>query len=111
MNILLLFINIATESFNKPYLLKGFSFLNLLMISDYQLVINVFLIVTIIVLLFFLVVIAKNLKGLKKSSQANQTSGKEWINEKLSDFNTQQLDALIQKINKVKNDQPIKPEN
>ncbi|MBU0695939.1 MAG: hypothetical protein KKE39_05360 [Bacteroidetes bacterium] len=63
--------------------------------------------------LLILVVLAFRLiRGAKKLNEAahqNKKDGAEWINHKLYDFNADQLEILIKKVNKLENDNQSKP--
>ncbi len=76
--------------------------------QNYELLINTLIVVAVIVLLVFLVVIYNSFQSLKESTQQSNKTGARWINQKLYDFDGEQLTTLIKKIKKVnKNDQHI----
>lgn len=58
-----------------------------------------------IVLAFFLIRGAKN---LNESVPQDKKDGAEWINHKLYDFNSDQLEILIKEVNKLENDNQAK---
>lgn len=97
--------------FKKLYLL-GFSALTPTVLlanpatgQSYTYLVNIFIGLAVVVLIAFVLIIGKSLKSLQESSHQQTRNGGVWINQKLYDFDADQLKVLIKKINKEgKND-------
>lgn len=73
-----------------------------------DLLITLIIATAIIILLLLLVIMYKSFQSLKDATHDSTKSGAIWINQKMYDFDGEQLGILIKKIKKVnKNDQPI----
>lgn len=112
MNIYLATPNLKTASLCQIYLGKVSLHILMLEIQDYHLIINALLCLAIISMVILLVVMAKSLRTLKESALHNQENGKDWIKEKLFDFDAEQIKILLKKINKAdKNDKQVETKN
>ena len=92
--------------------LKSPAFILTLEMSDYHLLINGVLCLTVILMVVLLAVMMKSLSSLKDSAVENKEKGKVWIEQKLFDFDAEQLKILIKKINKTdKDDKQVETKN